>query len=143
MDSEELTPEDQALLAQLTDSYPKGEEKHNIIAFFNNVIKSQDTLRTANLSVEELGNAKVPVRTYRELSCYCDAMGLKGLGNYFTKLSSIITDSSLSREGFLDRLVVTQKRETESKLGIGESPKKNKGWFKKKDSSLEPAPATM
>jgi len=143
VDSEQLSPEDEALLSQLTDSsYPKGEEKHNIIAFFNNVIKSKDTLRTANLSVEEVGAVRVPVRTYKELSCYCDAMGMKGLGGFFTKLSGIITDSSLSKEGFLNRLVVTQKRETESKLGIGGAPKQNKGWFKKRDS-IEPAPVAM
>lgn len=132
MSEENLTDEEVEALAQmgLGYGYPKAEEKQNIFAFFRKVISMSDTTRTSNLNEDELGLAKIPVRTNLELSEYCKVMGLKGLSTYFNQEAQIITNSSLSREGFLDRLAVTQKREMETKLKRPKSV--NKGWFKKK-----------
>ena len=130
MSEEEFTDEDLETLDQLGLGYPKQSEKQNIFAFFKRVITMADTTRTSNLTEDEMGAVKVPVRTNLELAQYCKAMGLTGLGNYFLAESQIISNSSLSREGFLDKLAVTQKRELETKSKS--SLAKRRGWFKKK-----------
>lgn len=88
----------------------------------------QDTSRSANLDGDELGIAKVPVRTLQNISLFCKAMDMEGLSNYFANESGIVTNTSLSKDGFLDKLVTTTKKIT----GIGLStppPAKKKGLF--------------
>jgi len=38
-----------------------GSGKESIHGVFNNIIKSKDTTKTGNLSIDELGNPKLPV----------------------------------------------------------------------------------
>ena len=126
--AEELTPEEIEIIEQLGGHSGKGEEKQGIFSFFKKVINMPDTLRTSNLQKDELGMAKIPVRTLREISLFCKESGLSGLGEYFEKESCIITNSSLSREGFLDKLVVTQRKSTEMKTKEM-SDQQKKRWF--------------
>jgi len=134
MEDDELSPEElMALETELERQYPKEDEKQNIFSFFKRVIGMKDTTKTSNLNEEELGFATVPVRTWLELSLYCEKQGLKGLGTYFAEKAHIISDSSLSKDGFLDNLAVTQKREMETKARkFTESQKKN--WFGRKQT---------
>jgi len=115
--------------------YPKPEEKNNIFTFFKKIISMGNTTRVANLNNEELGLAKVPVRTLLNLSLYCEEVGLSGLGSYFKKESLILSDTSLGREGFIPRLAVTQKREMEARTKVF-SDKQKKTWFKRKDKQV-------
>ena len=137
---EELTAEEEETLEQMGYGYPKPEEKQNIYNYFKKVIKMQDNTKTANLSNEELGLAKIPVRTNQEIALLCEALGMgniaegKGFAGYFQKESQILLGTSLSREGFLDNLAVTQKREIESKI---KKPFIKKGWFAKKTKPEE------
>ena len=133
-----LTPEEAMALAnteldETAYGYPAPEEKQNMFSFFKRVITMPDTLRTANLTQDELGGIRIPVRTLHKLSLYCNEMGLGGLGSYFAKEARIITNSSLSREGFLDCLAITQRRELEEKTRAPATEAQKKNWFKKKD----------
>lgn len=132
MTEENLTPEEIEMLEQLGLGYPKEEEKQSIFSFFKRVITMPETTRTSNLKEEEMGMAKIPLRTYLELSLFCKETGLTGLGNYFKKEGSIVTDPTLSREGFLDKLVVTQKKLSEIKAREF-TDKQKRSWFKKKE----------
>lgn len=132
--TEELTEEEEQALREMGYGYPKEDEKQNIFAFFKQVIATRDTSRVANLTEVELGNVRVPVRTLLELSEFCKAASLNGLGTYFNSESQIISNTSLSREGFLDKLAVTQKREVERRSRV---PVQNKGWFRKKQPEPE------
>ena len=106
------------------------EGKSNLHSFFTNVIKSSDTSKTGNLSVEELGMTQLPVRTHKELAMFCeDIANLKEFSSYFNKMSEIITSSSLSKEALLLKLAVTIKKEL---ADITPARKENKGWFKSK-----------
>jgi len=135
----ELTPEEQALLtAEFGGNYPKEEEKQNIYNYFKKVISMKDNTKTANLTEDEIGFAKIPVRTNQEIALFCDVMGMgdiedggkmKGFAGYFMKEAQILLGTSLSREGFLNKLAVTQKRESSFNT---KAPAQNKGWFKKK-----------
>lgn len=115
--------------------YPKPEEKNNIFTFFKKIISMPNTTRVANLNNEELGLAKVPVRTLLNLSLYCEEVGLSGLGSYFKKESLILSDTSLGREGFIPKLAVTSKREMEARTKLF-SDKQKKTWFKRKEKQL-------
>jgi len=109
------------------------EGKQNMHSFFTKVIKTESTTRVGNLSEEELGKSKLPLRTYLELSTFCEEIAdNKEFADYFKKIGEIQTASSLSKEGFLMKLAVTMKKEL-----ADVSPRhktKNKGWFKKKNT---------
>lgn len=105
--------------------------KQSVYSIFEKVInKSQSTIRVANLTPDELGISKLPFRTYLELALFCeDIVGDDEFSEYFTKMGAIQSDSSLGREGFLMKLLVTMKKEL---ADVSPKPKsKNKGWFKK------------
>ena len=127
---EELTEEEIETLEEMGYGAPQAEEKQNIFTFFKRVIFMKDTTRTGNLTNDELGIVTIPLRTNLELSLYAKKMGLLGVASYFKEKAHITSDSSLSREGFLDKLAVTQKREMESKTRRSNLPQK-KGWFAK------------
>jgi len=109
------------------------EGKANMHSFFTNVVKSSNTIKTGNLTMDELGVSELPVRTYKELELFCtNIANEKEWGEYFQKMSEIQTSSSLSKEGFLMKLAVTLKKEL---ADVTPSKKKNKGWFKKKEDT--------
>lgn len=113
------------------------EGKSNVHSFFTNIIKSLNTTKTGYLNENELGLPKLPVRTLKELSVFCkDVADFPEMADYFDKSSENITSTSLSKDGILLKLSVTQKKEM-----ADVSPKQNKenkGWFKKKDSGTQP-----
>ncbi|MAH50346.1 hypothetical protein CMI37_31280 [Candidatus Pacearchaeota archaeon] len=113
----------------------EAEEKLNHFKFFKDVVE-QTNVKTANLTEDELGQVKIPVRTHLEISEYCKAMNMNAFSNYFQAKSQVVQATSLSRGGFLPQLVVTTKREAATTLTKTGQPQVNKGWFKPK----EPAP---
>ena len=124
--SEDITEQEaQNLLRQFNES------KANMHSFFTNVVKADDTLRTGNLSEEELGLGHLPVRTYEELSVFSkEICSQNEWADYFKKIRSVQTDSSLSKDGFLMKLAVTSKKELADTTPVVR--KKNKGWFSSK-----------
>ncbi len=109
------------------------QEKANTHSFFTKVIQNDDTTKTGNLSEEELGNPQITLRGLKELELFSDKVEENDLWtDYFKQMSEITTATSLSKEGFLLRLSVTQKKEL---ADVTAKPKKNRGWFKKKDST--------
>jgi len=124
--SDELTSEEKEILRQLN------EGKQNVHSFFTNIVKSKDTTKTGYLNQEELGMPKLPVRTYKELALFSkEVYGDTIWSDYFDKMSEIQTSTSLSKDGILLKLSVTQKKEL---ADVSPKEKKvNKGWFKKKE----------
>ena len=114
--------------------YPEQEEKHNLIAFFREIIRNDMNIKTGNLSDPELGVARLPVRTNLELANYCAIMGMGGMGLAFMDDAQVLLGTSLSREGFLAKLAVTTQKfsETSLKKSLGGGDKKKKGMFNKK-----------
>ena len=131
--TEELTVEEQELLNQIAgsgDVYPKEEDKQNLFKFFKEIIEAENTTRTANLKNDELGIANFSVRANLETAHYCKSMGCEGLGTYFDGKSSIISDSSLSRDGFLIKQASTTTKQIESRTKSGQI--KKRGLFSKR-----------
>lgn len=119
-------------------SPPEQQERFNVFKFFDNVVHTPDTTKLGNLTAEEVGAVRLPIRTLKELSLFCEEIAnMKYFSTYFNKESEIQTSTSLSKEALLLRLAVSSRREI---ADVTKQAKENKGWFKKKkkdeDSSL-------
>jgi len=108
--------------------------KHNVHTFLHNVVKADDTLRLGNLTPEELGNAKTPVRALQHLALFAnDIMNKKALAEFFIAESEIITRSSLSSGGFLIKTSITNKKELADVTP--KERKENPAWYKSKKTT--------
>jgi len=109
------------------------EQKSNIHTFFTKVIQDESTIKTGNLSEDELGIPNIPVRSLKELELFSKDVYMDDeWADYFKKMAEIQTSTSLSKDGFLLKLSVTSKKEL---ADVTPSKKKNSGWFKKKQST--------
>jgi len=113
--------------------FPEQEEKQNLIGFFKRIIDKDFNAKTANLTPDELGLAKIPVRTNMEIASYCEFMGMQGFADVFMDDAQIVLATSLSREGFLPKLAVTTQKFSETSLNKQLGEKKKKGLFSKKE----------
>lgn len=107
------------------------EEKQNVFSFLNKVATSDDTTKVGNLTTEEVGLPKLPLRTYKEMELISGTiMNNKFFADYYKAKGEILTSTSLSKDAKLLNLAVIQKRVVEDAT----KPRKiNKGWFKKKE----------
>ena len=69
------------------------DEKESIFAFFKRVITQPLNIKTANLTDEELGNVKIPVRTNLEISSYCKNMKMSAFSKCFEDDAQVILGS--------------------------------------------------
>ena len=134
-----MTEETQTFSAEEVKAYGEemvrqfNEQKSNTHTFFTKVIQDPSTIKTGNLSEDELGVPNVPVRSLKELELFSkDVYMDDGWAKYFKEMAEIQTSTSLSKDGFLLKLSVTSKKEL---ADVTPSKKKNSGWFKKKQST--------
>jgi len=111
--------------------YPQAQPIYNVHKFLDDIAKAADTTKTGNLTEEELGLAPFTVRILKDVQAYCRMMGLNMYADYFGDKSEIVTASSLSKDGFLDKLAIMTRQQVEA---ISKKKKENKGWFKSKKS---------
>lgn len=125
-------------LSQLVGTSPVADEKDNVHTFLRKVAEASDTVKTGNLEKEELGQPQLNVRAYKSLALISNKiMGNDYFKEFFDMESEIVTGSSLSKEGFLDKLAITSNRQIED---VTRPKKENKGWFK---SNKTPTPPTQ
>jgi len=129
-------------ITELIGSTPQPIDKSNVHTFLHNVATAKDTTKTGYITSEELGQYPITLRACKELALISDKIiDNEYFKEFFEAEGEIITSTSLSREGFLDRLAITQKVQTEN---LTEKPKKeNSGWFKKKNANTGAAPAPV
>ena len=122
-------------LAQ-SQSAPSPEEKHNVHTFLFRVATADDSTKVANLSAEELGSPTHPVRALKDYRLIArEIMNNEFIAKFFEQEAEDVLATSLSKEGFLDRLAITQTRQI---ADITKQKKENKSWFKsKKDDDKE------
>ncbi len=105
------------------------ESKSNVHSFFRDIIQSDDTTKTGNLTQEELGEPRVPFRTFKHLELFCkDIYKDSEWSEYFRQLAEIHTASSLSKDAILIKLSVTNKKEL-ADVTPSKNRKRNRGWF--------------
>jgi hypothetical protein len=130
--AEEVTEEDAKELVRQFN-----EARQSVHSFLTKVIQSTDTIKTGNLTSEELGMPNLPVRSIKELELFSrDIFQDAKWADYFRNLAEIHTSSSLSKDALLLKLSVTQKKEL-ADLSPKEQ-KKNSGWFSKKEDNQTP-----
>ena len=135
MAEEQLTAEDMRLLEEaMKGGAPLPDDKHNAHTFLHKISISEDTTKTGNLEMLELGTTPYSLRTYKNLKLICESIAEDDMWtDYFKKKGEILTATSLSKGGFLTGLAVVQKRQIED---ITQQPtKENSGWFKKKNNN--------
>lgn len=132
-----LTDDQKSALADyLGYGAPIPEEKHNVHSFLNKVATSDDTTKTGNLEVTELGMPRLTLRTYKDLALISsEIIGNPFLADYYTKQAELVTATSLSKDAKLINLAVIQKRQVEDVTKRPRNP--NSGWFKPKNQQGE------
>lgn len=120
--------------------FPTGKEKQTVFSFFKKIISLRDSSKVANVTKYELGAPSLTIRAWQDLALYCAVENLDIVANYCMAQNEIILATSLSKDGFLDTLAVSQKREIARgpKPGGGQptteeqQPKKKWSWGKQK-----------
>jgi len=127
----ELSPEEAEELQKFLSNVPQKEEKLGVFSFFNKILKAKDTKKGSYLSQDELFS----LRTYNSAALYADEMNLKLVADYLKNEGEIIAATSLGKDGFLIKQIVTQKREFTTKTP---TEKKKKWLQKKQEGEVEP-----
>lgn len=109
---------------------PSQEKKDNILALFREMIKSQSSVKFANLDNKDLGNPRMAVRDQLDIANYLEGEGHTKLGNYFRQKAEITLGTSMSHKGWFGNLIVTQiKKEQTIRPQAGEQKKSFWGRF--------------
>lgn len=129
--SPEMSEEELKQLASLVGTANIAEDRSNVHAFLTKIIQHKDNTKIANLNDEELGAAKLPVRTLQELGLFCNDIGnMPYFSDYFKKEAQITLATSLSRDAKIIEAAITTSR-TVGEIQKKTKPKPNKGWFKR------------
>lgn len=114
--SVEIQKELQEIEEAEAGSPPVPEDNPTVLKFLNEVLDSDDRLKTAYLNNQELGLPTFPVRFWLNLHKYFEVVHKYPImADYCRNKALITTDTSLSRDGFITSLSVTQKRIRERK----------------------------
>jgi len=115
--SEEIIPTEAELdaAAAAIGSYPERSEREGIFSFLKKILTTPDTSKVSNLDEQELHN----VRVYQVASQYAREVNLEEVAKYLDKKGEIILATADSKEGFLIKMAVTQKKELDTKTSLG------------------------
>lgn len=108
------------------ENYPKPEEKHGIFQFLAEVFRTKDSSKGANIDAEELFS----VRTKQSGANYFGIMNANLIEQYLKDEAEIVLATSDSKDGFLIKQAITQKKDVK----VGSEKKKKTGFIKKKES---------
>jgi len=135
---EEQIIEDEEFRQGMGYGYPQEPQKNNPIAFFRQLLTTKSNIKSANLSEDELGSVRIPVRTNLEISEYCKAMNMNAFANCFKRDAQIILGTSLSRDGFLVKTSVTSTRESRTEMTKKGQSQVKRGWFNPRNKEQTP-----
>lgn len=111
-----------------------GVEEKGIDAFFLEIVRTDDTRKVGFITEDELGRPFIPVRTLFELANDCDLIpSMSSFSSDFRKQAENVLATSLSKEGFLIKARITQKKEFLDKA----KRKIKRGWFGRKEKEEE------
>ena len=109
-----------------------GAEEKGIDNFFLEIIRDDKSFKIGNLDKDELGVPQLPIRTLIELADDCKLIpSMSSFTTDFQEQAKNLIATSLSKEGFLIKARITQKKEL-----LDTDKRKNrlkKGLFGKKE----------
>lgn len=129
-EDEEMSEEEEQQIKEILKSYgsPSAEEKHNIHTLLDKVRTSKDTLKTGNLTKEEVGVVLFPVRTLKDVELiFEDLCGDDVAAKFTKKEAENITAPSLSKDAKFLTIAVSQKREFSETARMRRNVTSNKG----------------
>jgi len=83
-----------------------------IYALFDKIQNKPNSTKVSNLDKEELGHLGISVRDCHRIALFGKSFGHTKFGNFFMSQAGIISDSSMSKYGWLTELIVTSKKYT-------------------------------
>lgn len=109
---EELAEQEQ----DLSEKYgsPDPEKKESMFKFFKEMLGFKDTWKVGNLKDVEIGQSKLSVRSYLELSLYTKIENMDVVSNYFEDKARMIAATSMGRDGFFPQIAVTNIKKNQS-----------------------------
>lgn len=117
----------EAEVDDLRDFIRKTGEEKGIDNFFLEIIRNDDNLKIGNLEKNEIGLPKLPVRTQLELADDCSLIpSMSSFEKDLRTQAQNTINTSLSKEGFLIRARITQKKEL---LDSTKKKERRKGLF--------------
>ena len=91
---------------------PEAERNFDRMKFLTEIRDNNTTIRTANLSMPELGMPLFPVRFWINLALFAEAKNYKLLAAFLQEKAQVTTHSSLSKDGFLVNASYTRRKES-------------------------------
>lgn len=88
--------------------YPDPPVKDSIFRFFRQIILMKDSRKTGNVTKQELGNLRLTIRSYANIANFCKLQGLGVIEEWSRRKAEVTLATSLSKDGFLPKLFVTQ-----------------------------------
>ncbi|MGA2130640.1 MAG: hypothetical protein ABSG05_03465 [Candidatus Pacearchaeota archaeon] len=132
-DLSKLSPTEQEIVKAEVVRVFGSEKIGNIHEFLTKVIQEGDTTKLGYLTKEEVGYPHLTLRSYKKLAHMSKEFELPEFTDYFDNLAhNVVASPSLSKEGFLLLLSITEKKKSE--LKIPGQKKENKGWFGSKNT---------
>ncbi|KKN11193.1 hypothetical protein LCGC14_1028970 [marine sediment metagenome] len=112
---------------------PTAAQKESLFKFYNKLLTIKDTTRIGNMTAKEIGLGRLSVRGNKSIALYAEAEGLSLVSEYFRDKANILTETSMSKKGFMSQLFFTQiKREKKDS-----NKTQDKKWFSSKKEEAE------
>lgn len=99
--------------SELEDFYRKyGLDEKGIDNFFLEIVRTEDTKKVGNLTETELGTPQIPVRTLFDIARDCKLIpSMSSFVKDAENQAENVLATSLSKDGFLIKARITQKKE--------------------------------
>jgi len=81
-----------------------------LYGLFKYTLKKPDSKRVSNLTNEELGSWNLSLRDCERIALIAETFHHPGVAKFFIKQSRIISDTAMSRKGWLTELFITSKK---------------------------------
>ena len=123
MDEQTEAQEDMDIFNEMGDR----EKAENLYKLFNDIRTSDDTTRTSNLQLSELGNPLVSMRDCELLAQLGELHGHHGWAKFWRSLGQSTSNSAMSKKGWFSELLVSNKRYTNKTTNAGFNPSTTMG----------------
>jgi hypothetical protein len=92
-------------------AYPIQKKPDSLFSLFNNVWKSKDSTKVANIEPKlELGDLGISVRQCKKIAYASDILNESDVKNWFGQLGEITLSTSMSKKGWFTELFVSTKK---------------------------------
>ena len=93
--------------------YSESKPKEGLYQLFSKVLNMPSSIKTSNVDKFELGQLGISIRECLRVSLIGKTFGHRTFANFFENQANIITDTSMSKRGWLAELFVTSKKSTD------------------------------